>query len=216
MVEEKEEIILQLFDSYWYGKPLIKKTPDRVQFQRLSTLRVRSMSDHNLNSSFKKEDNISLCSFNSDDISPKSVLPKLPSGKELVNEEKKFEAAAINGRSKNRARKKKKQGKCKSFSELEFEELKGFMDMGFVFSEESKRDSSLVELIPGLQRFGEKINGDDDKVEKHSKPYLSEAWESKNEKTPLMNLRILSDLGNEIDLKDCLKIWAHNVATTMR
>ncbi|MCL7043829.1 hypothetical protein MKW94_016938 [Papaver nudicaule] len=44
--------------------------------------------------------------------------------------------------------------RIKSLSDLEFEELKGFMDLGFVFSEEDRNSS----LIPGLQRLGNKEN----------------------------------------------------------
>ncbi|XP_010541165.1 PREDICTED: uncharacterized protein LOC104814689 [Tarenaya hassleriana] len=40
----------------------------------------------------------------------------------------------------------------KSASELESEELKGFMDLGFAFKEESV-NSELVEILPGLQGF---------------------------------------------------------------
>ncbi|KAK7265997.1 hypothetical protein RIF29_18635 [Crotalaria pallida] len=50
---------------------------------------------------------------------------------------------------KNNDTRKKRRG-SKSLSDLEFEELKGFVDLGFVFSEEDK-DSSLATIIPGLQ-----------------------------------------------------------------
>ena len=71
--------------------------------------------------------------------------------------------------------KRNKIGSSKSWSELEFEELKGFMDLGFVFSEEDK-DSSLVSVVPRLQRLGIKANEEvsDDNI--ISRPYLSESW----------------------------------------
>ncbi|CAN1142444.1 hypothetical protein LINPERPRIM_LOCUS26028 [Linum perenne] len=54
-----------------------------------------------------------------------------------------------------RRRAKKESGgpASKSMSSLEFEELKGFMDLGFVFSEKDK-ESSFVSILPGLQRLG--------------------------------------------------------------
>ncbi|XP_048441861.1 uncharacterized protein LOC125478117 [Pyrus x bretschneideri] len=45
-----------------------------------------------------------------------------------------------------RRRKRKKKSESKSLTDLQFEELKGFMDLGFVFSEEDK-DSNLVSII---------------------------------------------------------------------
>ena len=87
----------------------------------------------------------------------------------------------INPEITNRLRRKKK-GLSKSLSDLEFEKLKGFMDLGFVFSEED-RDSRLVSIIHGLQKLGkndDKIENNDNKCGNNSsisRPYLSEAWE---------------------------------------
>ncbi|XP_075478267.1 uncharacterized protein LOC142519211 [Primulina tabacum] len=119
---------------------------------------------------------------------------------------------------KRRRRRLGRKGSCKSLSELEFEELKGFMDLGFVFSDEDK-DSRLVSIIPGLQRLG--IN----RAEESGKglgnvsvprPYLSEAWDFlEDEKSPLMDWRIPA-FGDEMELKDHLRYWAHTVASTVR
>nr|KYP50362.1 hypothetical protein KK1_027836 [Cajanus cajan] len=116
-----------------------------------------------------------------------------------------------------RERKKKRQSK--SLSDLEFEELKGFMDLGFVFSEEDK-DSSLASIIPGLQRLGKSDEEEEDSDESSvQRPYLSEAWKvqerRKKENNPLMNWKI-PPLNNEIDIKDNLRWWAHTVASTVR
>ncbi|CAI0475964.1 unnamed protein product [Linum tenue] len=97
----------------------------------------------------------------------------------------------------------KKGPASKSLSSLEFEELKGFMDLGFVFSEED-RESSLVSILPGLQRLGKK----------------DEAWavqEKEKMRNPVMNWRVPAlGLGSEIDMKDSLRLWAHSVASTVR
>jgi hypothetical protein len=58
----------------------------------------------------------------------------------------------------NRKRKSKKQGKlqksmsCRPVGELEFDEVKGFMDLGFQFKKEyiSPR---MISVVPGLQRL---------------------------------------------------------------
>ncbi|KAK3404859.1 hypothetical protein EUGRSUZ_K01150, partial [Eucalyptus grandis] len=119
-------------------------------------------------------------------------------------------------------------GSSKSLSELEFEELKGFMDLGFVFSEQDRDDSDLVSILPGLQRLGLKDDGDRIEVEETKKadetkvprPYLSEAWhgldrQRKRYEDPLVNWRVPA-LGNEMAMKDHLKFWAHAVASTVR
>ncbi|XP_060174547.1 uncharacterized protein LOC132605408 [Lycium barbarum] len=99
---------------------------------------------------------------------------------------------------------------CRTLGELELEEVKGFMDLGFIFRKEhiSKR---MISVIPGLQRLEEvvmsedeekicedskanSVNGivaeeEDDKRE-IARPYLSEAWLIKRPDSPLLNLRI--------------------------
>nr|XP_017245792.1 PREDICTED: uncharacterized protein LOC108217474 [Daucus carota subsp. sativus] len=120
----------------------------------------------------------------------------------------------------------------KSLSELEFEEVKGFMDLGFVFSEGDK-NSSLVKIIPGLQRFGEvdkekeekengskKINGGDKSLIR--RPYLSQAWEImeyRRRKEPAEKLKWKINaavLDNEMDMKNHLKFWAQSVASAVK
>ncbi|XP_073127015.1 uncharacterized protein [Henckelia pumila] len=111
---------------------------------------------------------------------------------------------------------RRRKGSGKSLSELEFEELKGFMDLGFVFSDEDK-DARLVSIIPGLQRLGiNRTEESDHKISSVPRPYLSEAWEFlEEEKSPLTGWRIPA-FGNEMELKDHLRYWAHTVASTVR
>lgn len=179
-----------------------------------------------------KSDQVSsMTSFNSDFLSPSSVLftPHLQtilSGKEATQQESiqpqqienKLQQPEKNRRGENRVRRRKEKSTSKSLSDLEFEEVKGFMDLGFVFSEEDK-DSSLVDIIPGLQRLGKKNDEEEGKnVDESSvsRPYLSEAWEVlERENNPLMNWRVPAP-DNEIDMKDSLKWWAHTVASAVR
>lgn len=139
------------------------------------------------------------------------------------------------GEIKKRRRKQGRVGSSsKSLSELEFEELKGFMDLGFVFSEEDKVNSSLVSIIPGLQRLGRKAGSSFEEEEDEVKevvevdvprPYLSEAWDhvlsigQRNSKVEIINPVVdwrIPSLGNEMEIKDQLRIWAQTVASTVR
>ncbi|KAL0011381.1 hypothetical protein SO802_006489 [Lithocarpus litseifolius] len=123
-------------------------------------------------------------SFGYGSLSPNSVLltPKLNtilSRKESQNQRhqnrdilevlssKKKIKRSISGR---------QSGESKSLSDVEFEELKGFMDLGFVSSEEDRK--SLASVIPGLHRLGKK-DDDEEAVDESiiPRPYLSEAWE---------------------------------------
>ncbi|KAJ4981774.1 hypothetical protein NE237_032611 [Protea cynaroides] len=224
LVEAKE--VLKLFDSCWFGHEISTEKPpststltDQVHelqsetpksgISRLPTVIVRSQSD---DVSFKT-------SFKSVLIIPK-LLPIL-SGKEVVG------VAESNTRQEKIKRPvKKKRGmrrttSTKSLPDLEFEELKGFMDLGFVFSEEDK-DSSLISIIPGLQRLGKKWGEDQETtvVDESAirRPYLSEAWDfldRRMDENPLMNWRIPT-FCNEIDMKNHLRNWAYTVASTVR
>ncbi|CAN1166225.1 hypothetical protein LINPERPRIM_LOCUS34180 [Linum perenne] len=105
-------------------------------------------------------------------------------------------------------RKVNKKGRgSKSLTSLECEELKGFMDLGFVFTEKDK-DSRLVSILPGLQRLGKT-------EEKRKMVSPRPKGEGKSKAVnPLMNLRV--SIGNEAELKDSLRLWAHSVASTVR
>ncbi|XP_030538602.1 uncharacterized protein LOC115746823 [Rhodamnia argentea] len=211
-----------------------------TKLSRAPTLHVRSRSDQFSGGLF----------LGSDPFSPNSVLlaatPKLRtilSGKEVsdfegeqtttTRSEGETEESPSrnrgNKKSENTRRKKKKKERSqssKSLSELEFQELKGFMDLGFVFSDQDRDDSNLVSILPGLQRLGlsdaiEAQEKDADEIEV-PRPYLSEAWDSldrqrKRYEDPLVNWRVPAPaLGNEMAMKDHLRSWAHTVASTVR
>ncbi|QCD84492.1 uncharacterized protein LOC114176754 [Vigna unguiculata] len=190
----------------------------------IRTSHTRSMSDQSMTST----------RFNHDSLSPDSVLlppPKLQtilSGKEVTDSERESptqvrlrevlcpenrKSCKISGNGTGKRR------ESKSLSDLEFEELKGFMDLGFVFLEEDK-NTSLASIIPGLQRLGKKEEeGDCDELNV-PRPYLSEAWEvqeygRRKKENPLVNWKIPA-LNNETDMKDSLRWWAHTVASTVR
>ncbi|KAG5041004.1 hypothetical protein JHK82_013110 [Glycine max] len=238
----ESEAVLNLFDSCWFEVNILKtnssphisitsynesldyeiKEEEEEEEPKLPLIRTshtRSMSD---------QLSMITTSFNHDSLSPDSVLllhPKLQiilSGKEATDSEsdevlcpKKNKKISSNGTRKRR--------ESKSLSDLEFEELKGFMDLGFVFSEEDK-DSSLASIIPGLQRLGKKEEEkeEDDDCDEISvpRPYLSEAWEvqecdRRKKENPLVNWKMPA-INNETDMKESLRWWAHTVASTVR
>ncbi|KAK9706823.1 hypothetical protein RND81_07G154100 [Saponaria officinalis] len=174
------ENVINLLDSYWYDLDFFKRTkPTKInEITETPASNNSSNSDHYNTPelptihtkcpSFKKTSSNS--SKSSDfSASPISVLqsPKLKpiySGKQTLEfEDSKSEnqtheeqtpAKSKGNNVISRSRRKKRLSK--SLSDLEFEELKGFMDLGFVFSEEDRDNSTLASIIPGLQKFGNK------------------------------------------------------------
>lgn len=130
---------------------------------------------------------------------------------------------------KQAKRRLQKSTSCKTLGELEIEEVKGFMDLGFVFKKENI-SSRMMSVVPGLQRLGICPNeqsaqmmdasetGEADTmkpVEKKKdvkRPYLSEAWLIKRPDSPLLNLKI-SKLRSTADMKKLLRFWAQSVAS---
>ncbi|MCD9643803.1 hypothetical protein HAX54_031649 [Datura stramonium] len=114
----------------------------------------------------------------------------------------------------------------RSSSDLELEELKGFMDLGFEFSEEDK-NSSLVTIVPGLQKWGNRAVVGEEVAENssckkrefvHKRPYLSEAWEILEKRKlsrKLLKWRFPA-MNNDMNMKDNLRFWAQTVASTFR
>ncbi|KAJ4703692.1 DUF1685 family protein [Melia azedarach] len=231
------EKIVELFDSCWFEMEILKKqsrtssysnseaNPDHQNEEKQAKPEIsRIPTRHNRSMSAQMS---SETSFNSFSLSPDSILstPKIQtilSGKEITEVEDQPTQAHVEDhvskKTAARTRRRKRNSESKSLSDLEFEELKGFMDLGFVFTEEDNKDSRLVEIVPGLQRLGKNT---DDKIDSHihdsavSRPYLSEAWEvierRRKENPVLMNWKIPA-LNKEMDMKDNLRWWAHNVA----
>lgn len=111
--------------------------------------------------------------------------------------------------------------RSESVSDLEAEETKGFIDLGFVFTEEDL-NSELPEILPGLQTFlhREEQSKTDSSV---PRPYLSEAWELHSNKwserakkdSIVLDLR-MAKICSETNMKDCLKWWARSVASSLK
>ncbi|KAK9093045.1 hypothetical protein Syun_027956 [Stephania yunnanensis] len=238
--------VLTLFDFYWFEQQIFTNQPPiptknlqnsiphltqpqsdpenlKIDSPPPQPHHVRSLSDQ-FSSQTSSQSELQF-------QSPKSVLlphklQPILSGKEVTTEDeinqhqipKKSDQQNERPISSVRGKRRKR---VKSMSDLEFEELKGFIDLGFVFDEED-RNSSLVSIIPGLQRLGKRDEGvDDDGEVLASRPYLSEAWGVVGRRkelmnNPLLNWRVPANLGSEIAMKDNLRNWAHTVASTVR
>nr|GLL28925.1 uncharacterized protein LOC109164799 [Ipomoea trifida] len=222
------EAAITLFDSCWFHLEILKKRPNPSSSSTSETDPDRKIKEISpewkefqtqlvVETRSKAELLSSNSGYNSDSFSPVSVLPE-SHFRSTPETEKKVKRG---NRGKRRGRKGEKGSLSKSLSELEFQELKGFMDLGFEFSEEDV-NSSLVEIIPGLQKLGKKEEEEEKKTPNkpaRARPYLSEAWEAmekeERKKNQLMNWRIPA-MNNEVNMKDSLKWWAHTVASTVR
>ncbi|KAE9610414.1 hypothetical protein Lal_00006148 [Lupinus albus] len=230
--------VLNLFDSFWFELNILNKTSTSISTSSILKSTIVENQDHQMKEESLSEPKLariqtnhtrsnsdqSLTTFKHgyDSLSPNSVL--LPSHQKLqtsLSGEEVTDSEPENSASEKvlSAKKKKNTRSSNSLSDLEFEELKGFMDLGFVFSEEDK-DSSLASIIPGLQRLGKKTEevGDSNDESLVPRPYLSEAWhayDTRKKENPLMNWKV-PPINNETDMKDTLRWWAHTVASTVR
>lgn len=117
---------------------------------------------------------------------------------------------------------------CKTLGELEVEEVKGFMELGFSFDSQNMCPR-MMSVLPGLQRLGENLNNDKEMIDQelagnenekrselgmYRRPYLSEAWLIRRPDSPLLNLRIPSN-SKAADMKKHLKSWARTVASVV-
>jgi len=114
------------------------------------------------------------------------------------------------------ARKLQKSVSCRTLGELELDEVKGFMDLGFTFNKEYL-SPRMMSVVPGLQRLGVMVEGDyieaADKGKRDiMRPYLSEAWLIKRPDSPLLNLRIPKRCSSA-NMKKHLLFWAKTVAS---
>ncbi|KAL2494674.1 uncharacterized protein Fot_38431 [Forsythia ovata] len=219
-MEPELHTVINLFDLLWFYPQIFKKqsyttissipetnpdchnqeNPRKAKISSQLKIHTRSKSDQLMNSS---------TGLDSGSSSPNSVLYTPHLSEQDFSQE--ISIATQVEKTRGGVRNRRKKTLSKSLSQLEFEELKGFMDLGFVFSEEDK-DSSLVEIIPGLQRAGKKRDGKGKEEEANAnvssvpRPYLSEAWEFFDERkrenqSPLMNWRV-PVISNKIDMKD--------------
>ncbi|KAK1276734.1 hypothetical protein QJS04_geneDACA010913 [Acorus gramineus] len=103
--------------------------------------------------------------------------------------------------------------KCRSLSDLEFEEVKGFRDLGFVFDRE-RLNPRIAKIIPGLRRRSiEEEEEEEEGMNGLRRPYLSEAWVMQRSAPPELNL---FDRRSAAEMKEQLRFWARTVAFNIR
>lgn len=258
---EEGESVMKIIDRCWFELEIFKNRPDNspsstsgsdpdqqsiaenenpcINLSRTPSILARSMSDQtsviptNFQSSSRSPDPVHGTTPIDSVIYDEEVITEGEEEEEEVFDWNNMRTSEFSRGKKGRmGGKVKRRALSKSLSQLEFEELKGFMDLGF-FSEEDKVDSTLVSIVPGLQRLGKKVKDDEDGDhyredgdEKESvgesaviaRPYLSETWEWWEEgrkEDPLMNWKVPA-LGNDTDMRESLKWWAQTVASTVR
>ncbi|KAA0052609.1 uncharacterized protein E5676_scaffold255G008330 [Cucumis melo var. makuwa] len=209
------EKVLNSYDWVWFHRQIFQKEP---------TFTILSNSEDH------PDDEEGLIS-SSASLSPNSVLSSSNLGSPFSETTNPKTTPFKEASKPERSRRRKLERK--SLSELEFEEVKGFKDLGFVFTEED-RNSELASVIPGLNRLGSEeeekekeekrtLDDDDDEESRVSRPYLSEVWEvlamdRRREEiiNPLLKNWKLPSFNSEIDMKQNLRWWAHTVASTVR
>ncbi|KAJ0259320.1 hypothetical protein HA466_0056900 [Hirschfeldia incana] len=223
-------------DSLKLNEEVPEKTEDKEDQDVKNFLVKRAMSDETMMMTMTS----SVSSSDGFFSSPRSVLTvkrsptklqTILSGKEVNEFSTAERERVLSEKSEKEEQRKKKQNdvrrrtrKGKSMSDLEFEELKGFIDLGFVFSEEDQRDSELVSILPGLQRLVKKDDvTEEEDISSINRPYLSEAWDhcggrkGKRHIMPAIKWKVPAvPEVKEVELKDHLKQWAHAVASTIR
>ncbi|WVZ01239.1 hypothetical protein V8G54_027308 [Vigna mungo] len=96
----------------------------------------------------------------------------------------------------------------RSLSDLEYEEVQGFKDLGFSFEKETL-SPSLANILPGLQ---EKKRDETEEDKAARRPYLSEAWLVQSCAPPIPNWASNKSAG---DMKQQIKFWARAVASNV-
>ncbi|CAM8887988.1 unnamed protein product [Rhodiola kirilowii] len=215
--------ILYLFDSIWFEQEIISMEQSSKNQQPQTAIHKNQHFQGQIQDNEDEEEakiiqlqllqvakTIHFTNSSSVSESPTSVLPS-PKRQTILQQRRK-----LNGRNRR---------SCgKSVAELEFEELEGFRDLGFVFSEEDRKDSTLVQIVPGLKRLAK---GGDEGVERlmnDHRPYLSEAWDAMEKKEDILKRTVLinrsiQEMGNDQNetlLKGLIKSWAHSVASAVR
>lgn len=245
--------VLEAMDCLWFDKFVSCSVPSSVVIHR--TLKTPMPISETLQYSSSNTSELSLpeqeisstassisipseddCSNQHDSVENKEVILNLKQPTRLINPM----AARSRARKNQRLRsyrgsvmRLQKTMSCKTLAELELEEVKGFIDLGFNFSKENL-SPRMMSVVPGLQRIGswdidhdEGRNGmipnGDEFVEEQEeeeergvmRPYLSEAWIANGPESSMVNITLprVSAAG---DMKKTIRCWARTVASVIR
>jgi len=98
------------------------------------------------------------------------------------------------------AQKEKYKTEPEDRTDPDFQELKGFMELGFVFSKD-KLNPRLLDLLPGLKRL----------IQNESNSMNTEFEES-----ALENWKLPTPSATGVEMKESLKLWARSVASRLK
>lgn len=255
--------VLEAMDCLWFDKFVSCSVPSSVVIHRTlktpisisETLQYSSSNTSELSLpeqefsstassiSIPSEDD---CSNQHDTVENKEVMLNLKQPTRLINPIAAKSRAHSSSSPSNKLHRKRlrsytgsvtrlqKTMSCKTLAELELEEVKGFIDLGFNFSKENL-SPRMMSVIPGLQRIGSwdidhdegrnaMIPNGDEFVEEEEegeeergvmRPYLSEAWIANGPGSSLVNITLprVSAAG---DMKKTIRCWARTVASVIR
>ncbi|XP_042506244.1 uncharacterized protein LOC122082625 [Macadamia integrifolia] len=235
--------LLGAMDLLWFHHIILFSEPITILSLKttkpISETPVSSLSSQNLPSSTPSENEISSASSASttqDDLYNKEEESR-PTRLKIATTKIRAQSSSplvkkipnrhrYSGSADGEGRRLRRTKSCKSLWELEYEELKGFNDLGFEFKKELVTPR-MMSVIPGLQRLEEYQFADeapkedefevDRKEEKRGvmRPYLSEAWLIKRPDSPLLNLKI-PRASAAADMKKHLRFWARTVAAVIQ
>lgn len=238
--------LIRAMDKLWFHQMILFPRPCSFLFPEIPKTDTQS---HTKSSDYTSKNTSQTCVISCEETSPvssvvnlndtaqqgKSSIQRSDGSEDITQETRLAQKESRNTRYPDLSTKRlHKTMSCKSLGELELEEVKGFMDLGFTFKRENL-SSRIMSLIPGLQRIlaykNEHTNlkllmndydydydteQDEEGRETNGvliRPYLSEAWLIKRPDSPLLNLRIprVSTAGN---MKKHLKYWARTVVAS--
>ncbi|KAG9153907.1 hypothetical protein Leryth_006009 [Lithospermum erythrorhizon] len=192
---EQEQFLLQLYDSLWFEHEIFKSNPSKIT-QNTSL----SIPQENEKLKLSRPPSLIVRSFSEEHLSSKYELFDLekiePSPKSVLVVPKL--QPILSGK------------EVQEFDDITEPNVESFLS----------KNTEETEDIRTRYR-GRRKKENENAV---SRPYLSEAWEVMEEKQrrkyvdkkdPLVNWRI-PNYGNEMEMKDHLRIWAHTVASTVR
>ncbi|KAF3333326.1 hypothetical protein FCM35_KLT01017 [Carex littledalei] len=204
--------ILTLLDLYWFHHLILLSTPPPTPPPALSGLHAEPQPLSSPIRHRRTRSNESISTFFPRPVKPPR-LQTIPSGKVSLNTIESSQLHLADMDTINRERPPKNRHR-RSMSELELEELKGLMDLGFNFSDtEVERDPKIADIVPGLRK-----RRSEGEVKVARGPYLSEAWrfiDGEERRRVLRDWSVLTN-GDEKHVKEQLRRWAHVVASTVR
>ncbi|KAI3979122.1 hypothetical protein MKX01_016947 [Papaver californicum] len=223
-----EEQILNLFDSNWFYNDIVT-TPSLISSFATNpdlefTFKPLKQEITRIQSSLLRFVNsqTSFTSSSPDSVLRPQQLQTISSGKEVSEEEKNFDLSSGETRVASnklmlKGKRMNKMKSNKSLSDLEFEELKGFMDLGFRLG---KKENLIIEPQEEEEEDKSRKLENNNKSVNIQRPYLSEAWailenKRKEEELPSINWQV-PKLDSEIAMKYHLRNWAHTVAYAVR